>query len=165
MYALQDPKQPCSNRGRQIFTKRHRETITSISSGQSRQGLHSLFLLSPDCHTMESTPQSDMPGNLALNFQNQCCEGRALQAQLIPKISSISLPALFAFLSVFFLLSFFISTDLPHILHSSRFPFSRLTVVLLLKCNTPIFIFIFSSYVYVVIISKCDVLPMHRKRP
>ena len=68
VYASQEPKQHCSNRRRQIFTKRHREKITSISSDQSSHGLHSLFLLSPDYHTMESTPQSDMPENLARNL-------------------------------------------------------------------------------------------------
>ena len=103
MYALQDPKQPCSNRGRQIFTKRNMGKITSISSDQSRRGLHSLFLLFPDYHTMESTPQSDMLGNLARNLQNQFCEGWALQAQLIPKPLPFSLFSSF-YLSLFLLI-------------------------------------------------------------
>ena len=116
-------------RGRQLFTKRHREKITSISSEQSRRGLYSFFLLSPGHHTVESTPQSDMLGNLARSLQNQCCEGRALQAQLILKISSISLP--FS-LSLFFLLSFLIPT---HLFHSSLFPPSRTQLVIIFKAE------------------------------
>ena len=119
-------KQPCSNKGRQIFTKWHREKTTSLSSDQSRQGLHSLFLLSPDCYTMESTAQSDILGNPARNFKINVAkaryEGRAPQAQLIPKISSIFLP-----LSLFssFYLSLFLLICL--VFFFSFFPFSHST--------------------------------------
>ena len=123
MYALQDPKQPCSNRGRQTFTKRHRQKIKPISSDQCRQGLHSLFLLSHEYRTIESTPRSDMLSNLARILQNQCCECQALQAQLVPKISSIYLPfSLFSFFSLsLFLLICLIFFILPF------FPFSHST--------------------------------------
>ena len=43
VYALQDPKQYCSNRGRQIFTKRHKEKITSVSSDQRKQELYTVL--------------------------------------------------------------------------------------------------------------------------
>ena len=114
VYTLQALKQHFSNRGRQIFTKRHREKITSISSDQSRHGLHSLFLLSPGL----SYNGINAPVRHARNLQNQCCEGRSLQAQLIPKISSISLPFSLAssfYLSLFLLicLIFFILPFFP----------------------------------------------------
>ena len=113
VYALQDLKQPCSNRGRQIFTKRHWEKTTSISSDQSRQRLHSLFAF----------PQSDMLGNFARNLQNQCCEGRALQAQLIPKIYSTSLH--FSLFSSFYISLFLLICLIFFIL--LFFPFSHST--------------------------------------
>ena len=64
-----------------------------------------------------------MLGNLAWNLQNQCCEDRALQAQLITKIASIALPfSLFSsfYLSLFLLvcLIFFIVPFFPF-LHST----------------------------------------------
>ena len=85
--------------------------------------LYSLFLLSPDCHSMESTPQSDMLGRLDRYLQDQGCEGRALQPQFPTYLLS---PCIMPFCH-FFPLSFLTPTDLAHLFHFSLFPLSHST--------------------------------------
>ena len=68
-----------------------------------------IAIVFPDCHTMESTPQSDKLGSLTRTLQNQCCECQALQAEFILKISStrylLSIPGWIYSQNIFYLIS------------------------------------------------------------
>ena len=111
-----------------IDTERHRATEVPISPVESRQGLHTLFFLSQDSHTVEPASKS--------NLQSHSIPSRpkSRRSSTLDSIRPKHFFYLFAFLLLYLLLSFRFPTTLTHLFLYFYYHFpSRTPLVIILK--------------------------------